>query len=558
MLTIVYSSHKGQDFNNKFSEYLIKSSGLDTKKIQVLAYENYDEFSLTKIYNLGLKEANNNFIVFCHNDIRISENWGRRLIKQLERNEYGIIGVAGTTKLEESGRWWETPKNMYGIVEHDIDRIKHTNFYSKDLGNKIKNVVVVDGVFFAVNRKLLKHNFDESFGKFHFYDISFCLENFLSGVKVGVAFNFRLTHQSGGAVNEEWEQNRIKFVEKYKDILPISVQKDDNSKAPKILISCLSLKEYTGSELYNVTLAKELVKRNYEVSMCAYNVGEPLLTDLTKSGIKVYNMENPPAYKMGDNVWALTSSEGRQVSQKGVLYRVTNEKFDIIHSSHTPMVKAMTELYPDTPIISSIHSEIIELEKPYISPNVKKYIAIRPEIKDFLIREHNITESDIEIIYNPIDDEKFSSLRRKDNVKQPDRILFVGTIDYLRKNAMIDLIRRSKEENKEFWILGKENGITYKSLLEESGLNDTSHVKYIPPTNKVQTYLGECGQTAGILLGRTTIEGWFAGKEAIIYDVDSNGNIISVTEHKVPKDLDKFKLKNVVNQIVKIYEQYYD
>jgi hypothetical protein len=35
--------------------------------------------------------------------------------------------------------------------------------------------------------------------------------------------------------------------------------------------------------------------------------------------------------------------------------------------------------------------------------------------------------------------------------------LFVGTIDYLRKNTIQDLVNTTKENNEELWIVGKKN-----------------------------------------------------------------------------------------------------
>ena len=57
--------------------------------------------------------------------------------------------------------------------------------------------------------------------------------------------------------------------------------------------------------------------------------------------------------------------------------------------------------------IYTIHSEVISLEDPVKNITVKKYIAIRPEIKDYLISTHDISEKSIEVIYNPIDEKKF-------------------------------------------------------------------------------------------------------------------------------------------------------
>ena len=128
------------------------------------------------------------------------------------------------------------------------------------------------------------------------------------------------------------------------------------------------------------------------------------------------------------------------------------------------------------------------------------------------------------------------------------RILFVGTIDYLRKETIKDLIKTTKENDEELWLVGKLNGV------ELTEFNMGVHVKHFPPTQNVEKFIHQCDETAGILLGRTTIEGWMCGKKGWIYDVDNYGNILSKKLHDVPLDVEKFKSENVVKEIMSLYE----
>ena len=61
--------------------------------------------------------------------------------------------------------------------------------------------------------------------------------------------------------------------------------------------------------------------------------------------------------------------------------------------------------------------------------------------------------------------------------------------------------------------------------------------------------------TAGILLGRTTIEGWLCGRDGWIYDVDASGTINGVTLNSVPSDVNKFYSENIINKILATYEE---
>lgn len=545
MITVVCSSQYNLD---EFEKHVIKTSGLHNK-IEFLGYKNKGEFSLTEIYNRGLKESKYDIVVFMHHDLTIeTKQWGNKLVKLFDKNpEYGIIGVAGSKNMPVSGQWWENRSKMYGRVAHTHEGKTWLSTYSDDLGQDLEEVVVVDGVWFAAHKNRIKNTFNETVEGFHFYDVTFSFENFLKGVKVGVTTVVRVNHQSIGMTNEAWETNRINFSETFKDNLPANVKRTlrKNQKF-KILIGCLSYTNFTGSELYVFELAKQLKKLGHDVSICSH-IGEPLLSLSHKLGIKMYNIQEPPGYKLGDGKWMLSTPNGNTPSLPNTLYKIQDINFDIIHLNHKPVTEHLLRFYPETPAICSIHSEVISLEEPVLSPQIKSYIAIRPEIKKHIVDKFGIDENNVSVIYNPIDDTKFKPVKTNES-RSKKRILFVGTIDYLRQKTIEDLINKTKENNEELWVVGKKND-TYLDAL----INNQEHVKYFEPTANVEKYIHQCDETAGILLGRTTIEGWMCGKKGWIYDVDETGNILGKKLHDIPADLDKFKSSNVATQIIDEY-----
>jgi hypothetical protein len=110
---------------------------------------------------------------------------------------------------------------MTGIVEHTDNISTWVSEYSHERKGQVTPVVLVDGVFMAVDCNNIEHQFDEEFKGFHFYDLSLCIPNYLDGCEIGVTTDIRILHQSVGMVNEQWEKNRVQFAEKYKEDLPL-------------------------------------------------------------------------------------------------------------------------------------------------------------------------------------------------------------------------------------------------------------------------------------------------------------------------------------------------
>lgn len=217
-VSVVISTRKIDDVYVKHVEKMFSHP-----KTEILFYENEGEYSLTQLYNVGLRDSVNDIVVFMHDDLILeTPNMTPKIVKLFEKHsEYGIIGVAGTDKLT-SGRWWDNRDNMYGVVGHIHEGKRHVNHYSKGVFNDLlKDVVIVDGLFFAIHKGRIKKGFDEQFEGFHFYDISFCVENFLEGVKIGLTTKIGLTHKSIGVTNKKWEKNKLFFEALYDKKLPL-------------------------------------------------------------------------------------------------------------------------------------------------------------------------------------------------------------------------------------------------------------------------------------------------------------------------------------------------
>jgi glycosyltransferase involved in cell wall biosynthesis len=303
----------------------------------------------------------------------------------------------------------------------------------------------------------------------------------------------------------------------------------------KILISCLSFQSYTGSELYVYELAKELAKE-HDVDIIS-NVGGDLVDRVSVHGVKCYDIKSPPNFFLGDGEREYKVNGETKVALKNKFYKTSNDtKYDLMLLSHPSISKVVLDLY-DAPALNIIHSEVLpKYEHPLEHKNIKGYIAIRPEIKEYLIKEWGIKEEKIKVVYNPVDTKRFNMVDCK---RDGDYILFVGSYDYLRRNTISDLIRYSKDQGKELWLVGRD----YPNFVE-------SWVHTFEPTWDIENFTKKCSMVASVLMGRTVIEGWMCGKTARIYDINDKGHINCVETVRPQSDMGKFYVSKVVEEIL--------
>lgn len=278
----------------------------------------------------------------------------------------------------------------------------------------------------------------------------------------------------------------------------------------KVLITCLSYSNLTGSELYIYELGKRLTELGHEVLVSAIQ-HNPLSEIVKRSPFNSVLMGEEPSFKP-----------------------------DIIHCHQLDSLKKVLESNTEIPIITTIHSEVIpQHEKPIIDDRIRKYICVRPSIQNYCI-ENGVSKDKTTVIYNPIDFSRFQNLGGGFR-----RILFAGTYYELREKAVMDIVNGDTPAifiGNFFPELGKSLGDKYKKHL------------FLPPIWDVEKTMWHCGVTAGINNGRTMVEGFIAGRPHINYEVDTSGNIIKKTLMDV-KDCSQYNSIKVVDDIIKIYKK---
>ena len=260
MISVIFSTRSE---NPSYVSHIKNTAGING--IDVIEIINNGIYSLTEAYNKGLEKSKYEIVAFIHDDLILPNGWGKKILSHFNESEYGILGVAGTTNLPKSGKWWEDSTKMVGIVKHSHNGRTWENKYCSSYGKEIIEVCCLDGLFFVINKDKIKYSFDGGIKDFHFYDIDFTFKNHLEGVKVGVIFDVRVTHKSIGLTNEKWENNRELFSEKYKNNLPYNLN-------PKIRVENknINLKNYPKLSIIiptkgNIEMLLECINSLYEV-----------------------------------------------------------------------------------------------------------------------------------------------------------------------------------------------------------------------------------------------------------------------------------------------------
>jgi len=176
-----------------------------------------DAKSLCEGYNRGIAKSTGDILIFSHDDIEIvSLDFAEKLFDYL--NRYDVIAVAGTDRL--IAPFWGAAgwPHVHGVVIHRRPNSIYDVFAFGFDPVVRENIQAVDGLFFAVNRRVVEAiTFDETrFDGFHFYDIDFSFAAYLAGFNSAVCSDILMIHDSAARLDDNWQRYASIFEEKYK------------------------------------------------------------------------------------------------------------------------------------------------------------------------------------------------------------------------------------------------------------------------------------------------------------------------------------------------------
>lgn len=158
----------------------------------------------------------------------------------------------------------------------------------------------------------------------------------------------------------------------------------------KILITNNALSHRTGSELYVMEVAQELLKRGHKVGAYSNVVGD-IAKQMNKAGVETVDDLNKLSFKP-----------------------------DVIHGQHH--LETMTALshFSEIPVFYLCHGWKPWQEKPPLHPRILRYGAVDSLTLDFATR-NKVPKSKIELVHNFVDLKRFK--QRKPLPKKPQKAL---------------------------------------------------------------------------------------------------------------------------------------
>ena len=176
--------------------------------------------SIFEKYNKGVELCkDSDVIVFMHDDVEIVDENTEKKLEMVFSSfpNIGIIGIIGTKVFNAAGGWWMCRRGV-DTVGHIIQGYPDGRFsHMVDKIGFSKEMVSVDGCFFAVRASAFtsgKIKFDEDFTGYHHYDCDICFQALEKGYDIAVA-DIAVKHASEGPLTNGWNLNRDLLIEKW-------------------------------------------------------------------------------------------------------------------------------------------------------------------------------------------------------------------------------------------------------------------------------------------------------------------------------------------------------
>tara|TARA_R110002049_G_scaffold2372_4_gene17465 strand:+ start:9463 stop:10329 length:867 start_codon:yes stop_codon:yes gene_type:complete len=251
---------------NKLEESISRTIG--DVDCEILKFDNKkNKYPISKVYNICKQKAKYKYCLFVHEDVVFkTKNWGNILIDIFNRDKkIGLIGVAGSNYKSKnpSAFWHVRDENLFiNIIQH-YGKDTHTHLKKGFTNNNLEDVVVIDGVFIALN-KSSNVSFNENLKDFHCYDLAVSIDTINNNYKVVVTNQILIEHFSIGTTNINFINQVLNFHKLYKNKLPVgainSSKKLEKYSLERFLEICMQNRYINNKLLYKYFFYKPFSK----------------------------------------------------------------------------------------------------------------------------------------------------------------------------------------------------------------------------------------------------------------------------------------------------------
>ena len=256
----------------------------------------------------------------------------------------------------------------------------------------------------------------------------------------------------------------------------------------KILLGNNSYDILAGSEMWSLTMAKELVRLGHQVSAYSDKLGF-IAMKMEEVGVKCHkNLESDQSLKPFNIV----------------LEEVEDYDFDVIICNHHHITGYLRNKFPNTPIIATIHgilhkdkkTEKILPEHPNLEAKVDQFVGVSEEIQMNLKDNYGL---EAVIIKNPFD---LGAFKRQDFNPKIKGILINS--NYQNRDSDLTMVIKEVSDH-------------YNAELKAVGVN-------FQPTYEVEEIVKDVDIVVG--MGRSVLEGVAMGKLGLCHGRWGTGGVI--------------------------------
>ena len=170
--------------------------------------------SMAEAYQMGMESSPAKYKVYIHQDVEITQgNFLQVMVDTFQRDAgIGIAGVVGSKNIPRSAVWWEG--DLVGAVRDDHTGMMENYLYERSGKNSI-GAAAIDGLLMMTQYDLPWRV--DIFDKWHFYDLSQCMEFRRKGYSIAVLPQIMpgVTHYCGQNAMLGYEEARVKFIREY-------------------------------------------------------------------------------------------------------------------------------------------------------------------------------------------------------------------------------------------------------------------------------------------------------------------------------------------------------